>query len=287
MDVIYTCEVDIEDALFKISFDEVFYSSPSKPVLLHNHNAYEVHIIEHGEFIFDINSMQVTVSDGDCCVIKPNTYHSKGNTKSDNARKYCFKFEYFTNTNNSFDKSRKTNKFDFLRMSEDVFVSGNCSKSINILKDIKSEMDDLYIGYQTNLKNLSSLLLIDILRGMCCKKISDNNYRHSNLEDSRHAVIDSFFAINYMNDVYATDLADLLNISIRQLSRIMYKYYGLTFKDKLAQIRIFAAKDLLKDKKMTISRIAEAVGYNNTKYFTDAFKKATGETPLQYRNNFT
>jgi two-component system response regulator YesN len=70
---------------------------------------------------------------------------------------------------------------------------------------------------------------------------------------------------------------------VRQLNRIMIRFYGVPFKQKLLQMKIIAAKDLLADTTFTINRIAEITGYNNTGYFISTFKKFTGMTPEQFR----
>lgn len=88
-----------------------------------------------------------------------------------------------------------------------------------------------------------------------------------------------------MEDVHAPDLAGILNLSVRQPGRMLQKQYGLTFGGKLTRIRIQAAKELLENSDMTVAGIAGKAGYNNTRYFNEAFKKVTGMTPIQYRNN--
>ena len=44
-----------------------------------------------------------------------------------------------------------------------------------------------------------------------------------------------------------------------------------------------AAKEMLKDKKLSIADIAGHVGYKDTRYFSKMFKKHTGIKPSEYR----
>jgi len=53
----------------------------------------------------------------------------------------------------------------------------------------------------------------------------------------------------------------------------------------LSEIRIKHAKILLRKVDLKVYEIAVKVGYNNTKYFSDIFKKITGLTPIEYRKN--
>lgn len=49
-------------------------------------------------------------------------------------------------------------------------------------------------------------------------------------------------------------------------------------------LRMDKAKGLLK-KGYKVYEVSEMVGYNNYRYFTDIFKKYTGETPKNYQNH--
>ncbi|MCL6591260.1 MAG: helix-turn-helix domain-containing protein [Firmicutes bacterium] len=58
---------------------------------------------------------------------------------------------------------------------------------------------------------------------------------------------------------------------------------GMNFVDYLKETRINKAKELLKRIDLKVSEIAETVGFQNKQYFSDAFKRHTGQTPLEYR----
>ena len=53
--------------------------------------------------------------------------------------------------------------------------------------------------------------------------------------------------------------------------------------DSLTQIRISKAKELLAITKESVKNIAFRTGFSDPAYFTWAFRKAEGVTPLQYR----
>ena len=47
------------------------------------------------------------------------------------------------------------------------------------------------------------------------------------------------------------------------------------------------AKRLLKYSRLSISLIASRVGYDNFSYFSKAFKKHTGNSPVEFRKHFS
>jgi AraC-like DNA-binding protein len=48
-------------------------------------------------------------------------------------------------------------------------------------------------------------------------------------------------------------------------------------------IRLHRAERLLRSTNMQISRIAEILGFSSIYYFSELFKKKTGQSPLEYR----
>ena len=49
---------------------------------------------------------------------------------------------------------------------------------------------------------------------------------------------------------------------------------------------LLEAKRSLAFAKSTVSQIAEELGYSNTSYFIQLFKKHTGQTPVEFMQNF-
>ena len=88
---------------------------------------------------------------------------------------------------------------------------------------------------------------------------------------------------NYMYDVSLDSLGDILHISPSYLSSTFKKCFGVGFLDYLTELRVQAAKDLLADPLRSTAEVASLVGYESASYFTRAFKKKTGQTPTEYR----
>ena len=61
------------------------------------------------------------------------------------------------------------------------------------------------------------------------------------------------------------------------------KYMGVSPITYLLQKRIEEGKSLLSSTSHSISQIATSLGFSSQSYFSQAFKKATGRTPVQYR----
>ncbi|GAB3983341.1 AraC family transcriptional regulator [Spirosoma terrae] len=92
------------------------------------------------------------------------------------------------------------------------------------------------------------------------------------------------------SDLSLPKLAERVNTSPHHLSQLLNDRLGVTFFDWLATYRIAEAQRLLNDTStanLKIDEIAERVGYNSTSAFHTAFKRLTGQTPAQFRNQIT
>ena len=86
-------------------------------------------------------------------------------------------------------------------------------------------------------------------------------------------LISEFFSKRYHTDIQLKDLADELCMSVRQTERTVMQVTGRSFRDALVFARMEAAKHLLKTTNMTLSEIAQRVGYQSYAGFWKAAKK--------------
>lgn len=89
-------------------------------------------------------------------------------------------------------------------------------------------------------------------------------------------------AIRQKQMLDATTMAEALTISARTLSRRL-KDEGTTFPQVRTEVGIEYAEMLLLETDKAISQIAHAAGFADAATFTRAFKRATGQTPSQWR----
>jgi two-component system response regulator YesN len=73
-----------------------------------------------------------------------------------------------------------------------------------------------------------------------------------------------------------------LFVSPSHLMHLFKAELGKTFNDCLVEYRIERAKELLRENSYKIYEVCAKVGYNDTKYFSQLFKKVTGFSPSEY-----
>ena len=127
------------------------------------------------------------------------------------------------------------------------------------------------------------------------EELQDSIYKHINSiccyfedlkkSDGKTAVVDIKEYINnyYYVDINLTQLASKYYINPSYLSQLFKSETGEKFVDYVAKVRIEKSKDLLMNTSLKAYEIAEMVGYNNSRYFSEVFIKHVGCTPTQYR----
>lgn len=76
-----------------------------------------------------------------------------------------------------------------------------------------------------------------------------------------------------------------LHISTGYFSSIFKKEVKMTFVNYLMQIRLEAAKDLLRSTELKAFEIAERIGFADPNYFSFCFRKKYGQSPKEYKNS--
>ncbi len=99
----------------------------------------------------------------------------------------------------------------------------------------------------------------------------------------RAAVIDSFF--DQVENANATmdELCGLVHVSRGQLNRIIKAQYGVTFKQKMIEIRIAYIKHLLTSTAYSIPTITSLANFSSEGNLSQFFKKYCGVSPTTYR----
>lgn len=88
---------------------------------------------------------------------------------------------------------------------------------------------------------------------------------------------------NYFRQINAGDVAARFEMSLRTFNRRFKNATGITPLEYLRDIRLSQARELLQTSNLSIAEIAEKVGYLDTGYFGELFKRHCQTTPREYR----
>ncbi|MFG5867484.1 helix-turn-helix domain-containing protein [Clostridium perfringens] len=96
----------------------------------------------------------------------------------------------------------------------------------------------------------------------------------------------NFIEENYNRNISVEDVSNRCNLSKSYFTRIFKKHMNTTPQEFLIQYKMLQACNLLKDKSLSISQVAELLGYSNQFNFSVAFKKKFNLSPSKWRTTF-
>ncbi|MCJ8008432.1 helix-turn-helix domain-containing protein [Lederbergia wuyishanensis] len=190
---------------------------------------------------------------------------------------------------------------EFLDDLEELVAStnlyGNVQKTIETYFSIALVLYS-YInrqGWNSRIYNYEMLLRLDdhpsmkegfnflraIAEGIIKIKQTDERDRSSQVIDR----ICQYIERNLGEDLSLVRLAETFYFNPSYLSYFFKQECGSNLSEYIDKCRIRKAKELLRDRDLKIREIAANVGYTSAHSFTRFFKKVTGMTPKEYREN--
>lgn len=93
-----------------------------------------------------------------------------------------------------------------------------------------------------------------------------------------------YIKVNYPNpELNLNEVAQAVHLSASYLGNSLKKHKKLSYVNLLNQVRIDHAKKLLTRQEIKTYEVAFLVGFNSSQYFSSSFKKNTGMTPGEFR----
>ncbi|MEA4833424.1 MAG: helix-turn-helix transcriptional regulator [Oscillospiraceae bacterium] len=284
LDLAYNKEFwEMKDQLFRTLKLE---NNDTRKYILHIHPYYEMFVVNKDSVRLQLRDSTIILNQNDLCIIPPGVYHyiediisiDEGIKDSVYNLGFSFSYEIDSSGSNIYNDFRrvfcgseirvKENRHDFceymVRLKECLNKGSKLKtqKLRAILSDIMFELYDTFDGG-------SKEAVKTVVEG--------GNFKLSHIHKINY-IISNF----YMNDLTLEKLSEILHISPRQISRIIKKEYGMTFKECLVETRIQNIIKMYHETGSSLEALAEAAGYDSMNGFYHAFRNYTGCTPAKY-----
>jgi transcriptional regulator GlxA family with amidase domain len=104
--------------------------------------------------------------------------------------------------------------------------------------------------------------------------------------DDKVLQLQGWIEVHHREPIGIVDMAHAAGMSVRNLNRRFLSATRMSPRDYLRRVRIEAAKRLLEAPNAPIDRVANEVGYGDTRAFIRAFGAVAGLSPGRYRERF-
>ncbi|MBR5586362.1 MAG: helix-turn-helix domain-containing protein [Clostridia bacterium] len=250
----------------------------------HTHEFYEINYVAKGSCINLVEEEPIIMSEGEWILINPETYHlpyCDGNSLIIN---FIFDASWFEEQfAGDFEHNpvfaqfmNKENKEDYYRYIIGRNTDGRINKAAQKLITVH-EIDD---GKKFILMQAAAIEFIaELIYGDMPVSLSETQGKNSRA--ARELI--KYMTDNYTN-VTLENLSEYIGYSKTHICRIFKEKIGKSFSEILTDIRISRAKYIMLNSNMSMKEIAFKTGYDSAEYFQRLFKKKTGTTPGEYRN---
>ena len=280
---------NIEDVAFSIHYTHRFNTKDGIPVdsqerelslsenksgrALHTHRFCEMFFfLKDGLEVF-FDDRKILLEENDVLLIFPSVTHT-----ATTALGMCIDFSYEKNA-----LYRPHGLFDLLnQLSKNGYIYLQGFKKYTELVNI------FYKHLDTGNSLMVARYFYDIISDVL---MASSNVPHVSPKDmlydtdiSRSRKIDALIGRYYTENLTLGFMAEYLNLSVRQTSRIIREYTGKTLGELVLAKRMKAAESYLLNGSLSVSEIASRVGYNSLPCFYLAFKKSFGCLPKEYKS---
>ena len=163
-------------------------------------------------------------------------------------------------------------------------LHGTVFKVITLVNRQRKIVDEESIGSSLGTRPASYKEAFDRITGAFAEiraVVADYKKSHSQLLDQVRSYLDQHYEdANLTMD----QVAEESGISKPYLSRFFKEKMGINFHQYLLDLRIARAKDLLLDRKASVTEISHLAGFGSVRSLNRSFKQATGISPREYQH---
>lgn len=227
-----------------------------------------IYIID-GQLNLDYENREYQAKKGDILLIdcnKPHTYYSDPNCN--------FLFFHF----NGSDSIRITNHL--IKQNEGALFRLEINQTISQL--MYELVTKLYYDQAINDIDLSI-----VVYNCLCLMQAINEILPVQPSLTSSVISDSIYYIrnNINRSLSIKDLSSQAHLSPYYYAHLFKRETGSSPIEYIAQLKIKIAKTMLKTSQITISEIAESLGYSSSSSFINAFTSRIGTSPMKFRNS--
>lgn len=263
---------------------ELLYISKSKyendwHSTAHFHPFTEIFFITNGQGTFLLDDKIVKVSKWDLIIINPNCLHTEKSSLSDVPLEYTVLgvdnlLLNFPESYNLIDNNRQSKQY----------IIKNCFRDKDVILDyfdrLILEIEHKAFNYELACKSMLILFITHIIRNTTSSLFIEESQEKVNLECMK---IKNYIDAHYSQNITLDFLSDLSYMNKFHLVHTFTKEIGVSPINYVITRRIQEAKNLLATTNYSIRDIASIVGFSNSSYFSQMFRKVAGISPKSYR----
>lgn len=237
----------------------------------HTHNHMELFFIVGGKGQFLINDQLYPVDVNNLVIINPNILHTEVSLNAQPLEYIVLGFEGIALAN----EDSSNDQFNILDHYESVEISG-------CLRNILREMEQKNPGYEDVCQAYMEILIIRLMRTTALAVPTEPQTFSSNRQC---AAVRRYIDLHFKEALTLEQLAEEGHMNKYYLSHAFKREYGVSPINYMISRRIEESKYLLAETDLSMSQIAQLLGFSSLSYFSQVFRRTLGSSPMEYRQS--
>ena len=237
----------------------------------HTHNHTELFFIVSGKGQFIIQDQVFPVGINDLVIINPNVLHTEDSLNAQ-------PLEYIVLGIGGIELATSENsngQFCILDHFESVEIS-------SCLRNILREMELKNTGYEDVCQAYMEILIIRLMRNTTLTVQAEPQVSTGNRQC---AAVKRYIDLHFKESLTLEQLAEEAHMNKYYLSHAFKREYGVSPINYMISRRIDESKYLLAETDLSMSQIAQLLGFSSLSYFSQVFRKAHGTSPMEFRQS--
>lgn len=272
--------IDLSGFTIDVQWLRVMQKSGTWEIDRHAHSSFEFHIIARGSCKVATDTHTFTAEAGSFYLTGPGVYHQQWSDNDGELIEYSLDCTFRPRKESAgagTDKAEWSQLHTFL-LNAPCIPYKDTTGVIELFERALEEALELKAGYTIVIHTVIPSILVATARSM--------GFVTSNAvvkQKSRMDIIAEYVEDNIFRSICPADIAAFMNLSEKQVSRIIFASEGFSTKRFITQAKIEQAKKMLANPSYSLSEIAEALGFTTTSYFNTVFRKVEGIAPGSFR----
>ncbi|MBK5201819.1 MAG: helix-turn-helix transcriptional regulator [Spirochaetaceae bacterium] len=243
----------------------------------HSHSSFEFHIIAKGECLVETDFSSFIIKAGQFFITPPGCFHIQKSSNNEELIEYSLDCKLkFSNTDDN-ELVELINCFN-----QEI---GNPIEDetgvIPLFESALNEASAQKFGYRLVIQSLCPRILIAMARSAGYK--NSLTTKTLTYPKNRMSVISDFVTDNILSNISPIDIAKFMDLSEKQISRIVFASEGFSTKSFILQEKINYSKKLIRENLLSLYEISDLLKFTNASHFSKVFKQYIGIAPSEYR----
>lgn len=250
------------------------------------HDFCELLYVDNGEIRVKSENFEGTLCENQLMIHRPNEKHYLEGCGMASPNVIIIGFECKSEMLVSFASSPVTLSSEHKKMLSKIMQEGMSiyEPPYDIPNTVYMKKRDEYpFGADQMIKISLEAFLITLVRDFSQDEKSSEAYASGAVAYAEN--VHKYITEHYTEKIYLENLCFIFGTNKTTLCRQFKESYGQTVVEYIHYLRIKSAKQLLRDKNMSVTEISEKLGFDSVHYFCRLFKKATGFSPTDYEKS--